>query len=68
MRTEGVDALSKCKSSGRPTTYGKTEKNIKPQSELERLRKENEELRLEVALLKKVESLSKGKECSTTRD
>lgn len=52
MRTEGVDALSKCKSVVDRHIW-EDRKNIKPQSELERLRKENEELRLEVALLKK---------------
>ena len=57
MRTEGIDALSKCKKRGRPSHMGRPKKNIKPQSELERLRKENEELRLEVALLKKVRAL-----------
>lgn len=57
MRTEGIDALSKCKKRGRPSHMGIPKKNIKPQSELERLRKENEELRLEVALLKKVRAL-----------
>lgn len=36
---------------------GRPKNNIKSQSELERLRKENEELRLEVALLKKVRAL-----------
>lgn len=59
MRTEGIDALSKCKKRGRPPHMGKSKKNIKPQSELERLIKENEELRLEVALLKKVRALVK---------
>lgn len=57
MRTEGIDALSKCKKRGRPSYMGRPKKNIKPQSELERLKKENEELRLEVALLKKVRAL-----------
>lgn len=57
MRTEGIDALSKCKKRGRPSHMGRPKKNIKPQSELEKLRKENEELRLEVALLKKVRAL-----------
>ena len=59
MRTEGIDALSKCKKRGRPPHMGRPKKNIKPESELERLRKENEELRLEVALLKKVRALVK---------
>lgn len=58
MRTEGVDALSKCKSVVDRHIW-EDRKNIKPQSELERLRKENEELRLEVALLKKVRALVK---------
>lgn len=57
MRTEGIDALSKCKKRGRPPHMGRPKKNIKLQSEQERLRKENEELRLEVALLKKVRAL-----------
>lgn len=68
MRTEGIDALSKCKKRGRPSHMGRPKKNTKPQSELERLRKENEELRLEVALLKKSESLSRGKKRPTARD
>lgn len=57
MRTEGIDALSKCKKRGRPPGMGRPKKNIKPLTELERLRKENEDLRLEVALLKKVRAL-----------
>jgi len=57
MRTEGIDALSKCKKRGRPTGMGRPKKNIKPLTELERLKKENEDLRLEVALLKKVRAL-----------
>lgn len=57
MRTEGVDALRKCKKRGRAPHMRRPEKNIKQQSELERLKKENEELRLEVALLKKVRAL-----------
>lgn len=59
MRTEGIDALRNCKKRGRPPHMGRSGKNIQPQSELERLRKENEELRLEVALLKKVRALVK---------
>lgn len=53
MRTEGIDALSKCKKRGRSPSMGRPKKNIKPLTELEKLRKENEVLRLEVALLKK---------------
>ncbi len=53
MRTEGIEALSKCKKCGRPPYMGRPKKNTKPQSELERLRKDNEQLRLEAALLKK---------------
>lgn len=34
MRTEGIDALSKCRKHGRPPHMGKSKKNIKPQSEL----------------------------------
>lgn len=59
MRTEGIDTLSKCNKRGRSPGMEKSKKNIKPQSELERLRKENERLRLEVALLKKVRALVK---------
>ena len=57
MQTEGIDALNKCKKRGRPPYMGRPKKNIKPQSEQARLRKENEELPLEVALLKKVRAL-----------
>lgn len=56
-RTEGIDALSKCKKRGRPSRMGRPKKNSMPLTEIEKLRKENEELRLEVALLKKVRAL-----------
>jgi transposase-like protein len=56
-RTEGIAALSKCKKRGGQPGMGRPKKNGKPLTELERLRKENEDLRLEVALLKKVRAL-----------
>lgn len=57
MRTEGLATLHKYKKRGRSSQMGRAKKNIKPQSELEKLREENEDLRLEVALLKKVRAL-----------
>ncbi|WP_157788785.1 hypothetical protein [Prevotella intermedia] len=46
---------------------GRPKKNSKPLSELEKLQKENQELKTENALLKS-ESLSRGKECPSKRD
>jgi transposase-like protein len=53
-RTEGEDGL-RPKPKGRPKTNPGTAK--KPESELERLRRENERLRAEVAFLGKVQAL-----------
>lgn len=52
MRTEGIGALSKLKSVAGYYMW-EDRKEYQPQSELERSRKENGELRLEVTLLKK---------------
>ena len=56
-RTDGIDALSICKKRGRPPGMGRPRKNSKPLTELERLQKENQELKTEIALLKKVRAL-----------
>ena len=56
-RTEGINSLSKSKKRGRPPGMGRPEKNSKPLTELERLQKENAELKTEIALLKKVRAL-----------
>ena len=56
-RTNGIDALSICKKRGRPPGMGRPRKNSKPLTELERLQKENQELKTEIALLKKVRAL-----------
>lgn len=56
-RTEGLEALSKYKKRGRPLGMGRPRKNSRPLTELEKLKKENEDLRLEIALLKKVRAL-----------
>ena len=50
-------ALSKLKKRGRPPGMGRPRKNSKPLTELERLQKENQELKTEIALLKKVRAL-----------
>ena len=56
--TEGIAALSKIRKRGRPPkNMGRPKKNSKPLSELERLQKENQELKTEIALLKKVRAL-----------
>ena len=56
-REQGLAALEKVKKRGRPPVMGRPRKNSKPLTELERLRKENQELRTENALLKKVRAL-----------
>ena len=56
-RTDGIEALSKSKKLGRPPGMGRPKKNSKPLTELERLQKENQELKTEIALLKKVRAL-----------
>ena len=54
---EGLAALNSMKRRGRPPGMGKLRKNSKPLTELERLRKEVQELKTENALLKKVRAL-----------
>ena len=56
-RMEGLAALNSMKRRGRPPGMGKLRKNSKPLTELERLRKEVQELKTENALLKKVRAL-----------
>ena len=56
-RTGGLAALISTKRRGRPPGMGRPRKNSKPLTELERLRKEVQELKTENALLKKVRAL-----------
>ena len=56
-REEGLVALARMKKRGRPPGMGRPKKNSKPLTELERLRKEVQELKTENALLKKVRAL-----------
>jgi transposase-like protein len=56
-RAEGLSGLERVKKRGRPPGMGRPKKNSRPLSELERLQKENQELRTEIALLKKVRAL-----------
>ena len=56
-REEGLGALNFTTKRGRPSGMGRPKKNSKPLTELERLRKENQELKTEIALLKKVRAL-----------
>ena len=56
-RTGGLAALNSTKRRGRPPGMGRPKKNSKPLTELERLRKEVQELKTENALLKKVRAL-----------
>ena len=57
----GYEALRDIKPQGRPKNMGRPKKK-EPQTELERLRYENEYLRAEVALLKKVKALVEERE------
>ena len=61
-RTGGLEALSITKKRGRPPGMGRPKKVQKPETELERLRRENQELKTEVALLKKVKALVEERE------
>ena len=61
-RTGGIEALSKIKKRGRPPGMGRPKKEQKPETELERLRRENQELKTENALLKKVKALVEERE------
>ena len=56
-REGGLAALERTKKRGRPPGMGRPRKNSKPLTELERLQKENQELKTEIALLKKVRAL-----------
>ena len=56
-RENGLAALEIVKKRGRPPGMGRPRKNSKPLTELERLQKENQELKTEIALLKKVRAL-----------
>ena len=56
-KEQGIDALLTTKKRGRPPGMGRPKKNSKPLTELERLRKEVQELKTENALLKKVRAL-----------
>ena len=56
-RESGFVALENVKKRGRPSDMGRPKKDSKPLTELERLRKEVQELKTENALLKKVRAL-----------
>ena len=56
-RQGGIEALSITRKRGRPPGMGRPKKVQKPETELERLRREVQELKTENALLKKVKAL-----------
>ena len=60
-REYGLAALESIKRRDRPPVMGRPRKDSKPQTELERLRKEVQELRTENALLKKVRAFVEGR-------
>ena len=61
-RNGGIDALLITKKRGRPPGMGRPKKVQKPETELERLQRENRELKIELALLKKVKALVEERE------
>ena len=61
-RQGGIKALSITKKRGRPPGMGRPKKVQKPETELERLRREVQELKTENALLKKVKALVEERE------
>ena len=61
-RTGGIESLSTNKKRGRRSSMGSPKKVQKPETELERLRRENQDLKTEVALLKKVKALVEERE------
>ena len=61
-RQGGIEALSITKKRGRPPGMGRPKKVQKPETELERLQRENRELKIELALLKKVKALVEERE------
>lgn len=56
-RKNGLSALDVQKKRGRPKGMGRPRKNSSPLTEVEKLRKENQELKTQIALLKKVRAL-----------
>ena len=61
-RQGGIEALSITKKRGRASYMGRPKKVQKPETELERLRREVQELKTENALLKKVKALVEERE------
>ena len=61
-RQGGIDTLSITKKRGQLPGMGRPKKVQKPETELERLQRENRELKIENALLKKVKALVEERE------
>lgn len=61
-RRDGIDALDRIKKRGKPPGMGRPKKNNRPLTELEKLQKENQELKTQMALLKKVRALVEERE------